>query len=66
VPADRAKILREAYAKTLKDPDFLDEAKKKGWELTQLSQPEGQRSRKVNKNNVHNQKVSTTFWLAPH
>jgi hypothetical protein len=37
VPADRAKILREAYAKTLKDPDFLDEAKKRGWELRPVS-----------------------------
>ncbi len=33
--------------------------------LTQLSQPGGQRIRKVNKNNVHNQKVSTTFGLPP-
>lgn len=33
--------------------------------LTELSQPEGARIGKVNKNNVHNQKVSTTFWLAP-
>ncbi len=37
VPADRAKILREAYAKTLKDPDFSDEAKKRGWELRPVS-----------------------------
>ena len=33
--------------------------------LAQLSQPEGKRTRKVNKNNVHNQKVSTTFGLPP-
>jgi tripartite-type tricarboxylate transporter receptor subunit TctC len=37
LPADRASILREAYAKTLKDPDFLDEAKKRGWELRPVS-----------------------------
>jgi tripartite-type tricarboxylate transporter receptor subunit TctC len=37
VPADRAKILREAYAKTLRDPDFVDEAKKRGWELKPVS-----------------------------
>jgi tripartite-type tricarboxylate transporter receptor subunit TctC len=37
VPVDRAKILREAYAKTLKDPDFSDEAKKRGWELRPVS-----------------------------
>ena len=33
LPADRASILREAYAKTLKDPDFAAEAKKRGWDL---------------------------------
>src|SRR5919108_3825800 len=33
LPPDRTKILREAYAKRLKDADFLDEANKKGWEL---------------------------------
>jgi hypothetical protein len=33
--------------------------------LAQLSQPEGQRAGKVNKNNLHNQKVSTTFGLPP-
>jgi hypothetical protein len=31
--------------------------------LTQLSQPEGQGTGKVNKNNVRSQKVSTTFAL---
>jgi hypothetical protein len=25
--------LRDAYAKTLRDPDLADEAKKRGWEL---------------------------------
>ena len=33
LPADRTKILREAYAKTLQDGDLLNEAKKRGWEL---------------------------------
>ena len=33
VPADRVKILREAYARTLKEPDLMDEAKKRGWEM---------------------------------
>jgi hypothetical protein len=37
LPADRASILREAYGKTLKDPDFIDEAKKRGWELRPVS-----------------------------
>jgi tripartite-type tricarboxylate transporter receptor subunit TctC len=33
LPPDRLKILRDAYAKTLQEPDLLDEAKKRGWEL---------------------------------
>ena len=33
LPPDRLKILREAYAKTLQEPELLDEAKKRGWEL---------------------------------
>ncbi|MEX0803001.1 MAG: tripartite tricarboxylate transporter substrate-binding protein [Candidatus Binatia bacterium] len=30
---DRVKILRDAYAKTLQEPDFRKEANKRGWEL---------------------------------
>ena len=33
LPAERTKILREAYAKMLLEPDLVDEAKKRGWEL---------------------------------
>jgi len=33
VPPERLKILRDAYAKTLQEPDLLAEAKKRGWEL---------------------------------
>jgi len=33
LPADRLKLLRDAYAKTLQEPDLLEEAKKRGWEL---------------------------------
>ena len=33
IPADRVKILRESYMKTISDPDFLAEAKKRGWEV---------------------------------
>ena len=33
LPPDRRKMLRDAYAKTLQEPDLLDEAKKRGWEL---------------------------------
>jgi tripartite-type tricarboxylate transporter receptor subunit TctC len=37
LPADRTAILRDAYAKTLKDPDFLNDAKRNGWELRPVS-----------------------------
>jgi tripartite-type tricarboxylate transporter receptor subunit TctC len=30
---DHTKLLRQAYAKTLQEPEFLEEAKKRGWEL---------------------------------
>jgi tripartite-type tricarboxylate transporter receptor subunit TctC len=33
IPSDRVKLLREAFAKTLRDPDLLDEAKKKRLEV---------------------------------
>src|SRR3990172_2935004 len=33
IPPDRVKILRDAYVKTLQEPDLLDEAKKRGWEM---------------------------------
>jgi tripartite-type tricarboxylate transporter receptor subunit TctC len=37
IPAERRQILRDAYAKTLKDPEFLDEAKKRKWPEVQYS-----------------------------
>jgi len=37
IPADRAKTLREGYAKTLKDPALLEEARKRGWEIKPIS-----------------------------
>jgi len=37
IPAERMKILREAYGRTLRDPDFLDEARKRGWEIKPTS-----------------------------
>ena len=33
LPPERTKMLREAYAKTLQEPDLVEEAKKRGWEL---------------------------------
>jgi len=32
-PADRVKILRDAYAKAIKDPELLAEAEKRGWDV---------------------------------
>jgi tripartite-type tricarboxylate transporter receptor subunit TctC len=32
VPAERIKVLRDAYQKTFSDPEFQDEVAKKGWE----------------------------------
>jgi tripartite-type tricarboxylate transporter receptor subunit TctC len=36
-PTERVQILRDAYAKTLKDLEFVDEAKKKRWPEVQFS-----------------------------
>jgi tripartite-type tricarboxylate transporter receptor subunit TctC len=36
-PADRVKILREAYAKALSDPDLLGEASKRNWDVEPVS-----------------------------
>jgi tripartite-type tricarboxylate transporter receptor subunit TctC len=37
IPADRIKILREAYVKAFREPEVIEEAKKKRFELTTLS-----------------------------
>ncbi len=37
IPADRVKLLREAYTKALKEPDLLDEAKKRSWEVEHIT-----------------------------
>jgi len=37
IPADRIKLLREAFAKTLRDPELLDEAKKKRLEIDPMA-----------------------------
>ena len=36
-PADRTKVLREAYTKAMKDPELLSEAEKRGWEVNPLT-----------------------------
>ena len=37
MPPDRLKILREAYTKALQEPNLLDEAKKRSWEVEHLT-----------------------------
>lgn len=37
LPAERVKVLREAYARTLKDPELLAEAEKRRWEMGPLT-----------------------------
>jgi tripartite-type tricarboxylate transporter receptor subunit TctC len=37
IPADRVKLLREAYTKMLKDPEFVAEANKRQWEINPVS-----------------------------
>ncbi|MBI2180786.1 MAG: hypothetical protein HYU31_08210 [Deltaproteobacteria bacterium] len=36
-PADRVKILRDAYAKAIKDPELLAEAEKRGWDVNPVT-----------------------------
>ena len=59
VPAERVKTLRDAYAKTLSDPDFLGEAKLKGWELSPASGEELEALAKE----VVNQPPEVVDWL---
>jgi tripartite-type tricarboxylate transporter receptor subunit TctC len=40
IPADRTKILRDAYVKALAEPDFLDEAKKRNWDIDPIAAEE--------------------------
>jgi tripartite-type tricarboxylate transporter receptor subunit TctC len=37
LPAERTKIIQEAYAKVMKDPNLLAEAEKRGWDVNPLS-----------------------------
>ena len=37
IPADRVKLLRGAYTRMLKDPEFLTEANKRQWEINPVS-----------------------------
>jgi len=37
IAAERVKILRDAYAKMLKDPEFVAESNKRQWEINPVS-----------------------------
>jgi len=37
LPAERVKLLRQAYVATMKDPELLAEVKKRRWELAPLT-----------------------------
>ena len=37
IPAERVTILRDGFTKTMKDADFLAEAKRAGWEIRPTS-----------------------------
>jgi tripartite-type tricarboxylate transporter receptor subunit TctC len=50
IPAERVKMLREAYANMLKDPEFIAEAKKRQWELAPVS---GERLEALAKEVIH-------------
>jgi tripartite-type tricarboxylate transporter receptor subunit TctC len=57
--ADRVRILREAYSKTLKDPEFLDEIGKKGWQVS----PAGGEELEALAKEVTNQPPEVIDWL---
>ncbi|MGE5303801.1 MAG: Bug family tripartite tricarboxylate transporter substrate binding protein [Alphaproteobacteria bacterium] len=46
VPPERTKMLREAYAKALKDPELLAEAAKRNWDVSPLTGEELERHAK--------------------
>lgn len=59
IPPDRVKTLRNAYAKTLSDPDFLSEAKQRRWELSPATGEELETLAK----DVINQPPEVVEWL---
>ena len=46
MPADRVKVLREAFTKTMSDPALLADAQKRKWDLDPLSGEELERTAK--------------------
>jgi len=59
IPKDRVTILREAFNKTVKDPDFLAEAKRSGWEI----RPIGGEELQVLAKEVIDQPPEVVDWL---
>jgi len=59
VPPDRVKILRDAYSKTLKDPEFVEESTKKGWQVN----PVGGEELEVLAKEVAKQPPEVVEWL---
>ena len=43
VPQDRLQILRDAYSRALKDPDLLEEAKRRNWSVEHIAGDELQK-----------------------
>jgi tripartite-type tricarboxylate transporter receptor subunit TctC len=50
IPAERVKLLREAYTNMLKEPEFVAEAKRRQWELAPVS---GERLEALAKEVIH-------------
>jgi len=50
IPADRTKVLRDAYANMLRDSEFVAEAKKRQWEIAPVS---GERLEALAKEVIH-------------
>jgi tripartite-type tricarboxylate transporter receptor subunit TctC len=50
IPSDRVKLLRDAYTKMLRDPEFVAEANKRQWEINPVS---GERLEALAKEVIH-------------
>lgn len=59
IPADRVKILCDAYSETLREPEFFAEAKKRGWDIKPVSGGESE----VIAKNVIDQPPDVVAWL---
>jgi len=59
VPSDRTKILREAYARTVREPELGEEMKKRGWEVKPINAEDLEQLAKE----VLNQRPDAIDWL---